>query len=180
MPDENGRGTFILGTLADTSRFVFYVVTDSRLLFLETDAGGGAGRTRQLGAAQRQVLPFSPATANASGRMSASGFDTQASSFGAVSVAGSLEIQNLSHATLSWDAMSAHAAVSLDSLRSDSVTFDPSTGRGTIEIANGFANNFADSVAFYLASPGTGFFLDKTSGRFNRAIAGDLEAIGAE
>jgi hypothetical protein len=179
VPDENGRGTFILGTLAETSRFVFYVVTDSRLLFLETDSGGGV-RTRQLGVAQRQRLPFSPATANASGRMSASGFDTQASSFGAVSVVGSLEIQNLSHATLSWDAMSAHAAVSIDSLRSDSVTFNPSTGRGTIEIVNGFANNFADSVAFYLANPGTGFFLDKTSGRFNRAIAGDLEAIGAE
>jgi hypothetical protein len=180
VPDENGRGTFILGTLAETSRFVFYVVTDSCLLFLETDSGVGALRTRQLGVAQRQMLPFSPATANASGRMSASGFDAQASSFGIVSVVGSLEIQNLSHATLSWDAMSAHATVSIDSLRSDTVTFNPSTGRGTIEIANGFANNFADSVAFYLANPGTGFFLDKTSGRFNRAIVGDLEAIGTE
>jgi hypothetical protein len=180
VPDENGRGTFILVTPAETSRFVFYVVTDSRLLFLETDSGGAAVRTRQLGVARRQMLPFSATTANASGRMSASGFDSQASSFGAVSVVGSLEIQNLSHATLSWDAMSAHAAVSIDSLRSDVVTFNPSTGRGTIEIANGFANNFADSIAFYLVNPGTGFFLDKTSGRFNRAIAGDLEAIGGE
>jgi len=57
---------------------------------------------------------------------------------------------------------------------SDSRIFlDPSTGRGDIEIAN----SFADSVAFYLASSGEGFLLDETAGRFNRAIAGDLEVV---
>ena len=64
---------------------------------------------------------------------------------------------------------------------SDSRIFlDPSTGRGEIEIANGFANNFADSVASYLANPGEVFLLDETAGRFNRAIAGDLEVVGSK
>jgi hypothetical protein len=95
---------------------------------LETDSGG-AVLTRQLGLAEREALPLSAATANASVRIRGSGFDTQASSFGAVSVLGSLAIQNLSHATLSWDAQSAVAAVSINSLRGDLVTCDPSTAR---------------------------------------------------
>jgi len=82
--------------------------------------------------------------------------------------------------TLSRTATSTGATVPIDSLRSDLVTFDPSTGRGEIEIANGFANNFADSVASYLANPGEVFLLDETAGRFNRAIAGDLEVVGSK
>jgi hypothetical protein len=178
-PDADGRGGFTLATPAENLSIVFYLASDSRIFLLEMDSDS-LPRTPQLGLALRQMLPFSPATANALGRIHASGFDTQASSFGAVSVVGSLAIQNLSHATLSWTATSTSTTLSIDSLRSDLVTFDPSTGRGEIEIANGFANNFADSVAFYLASPGEGFLLDKTAGRFNRAIAGDLEAVGSK
>jgi hypothetical protein len=54
---------------------------------------------------------------------------SQASSFGTVSVVGSLAIQNLSHATLSWARTSTVGTVSIASLRSDLVTFHPSTGR---------------------------------------------------
>lgn len=176
-PGANGRGTFTLATPAENSLFIFYVASDSRLFLLETNSDS-VTRTRQLGLAERQMLPFTPATANASSRVRASGFDTQVSSFGAVSLIGSIAIQNLSHATLSWDATNAVTTVSVDSLRSDLITFDPSTGRGTIAIANGFVNNFADSVVFYLASPGEGFLIDKTAGRFNRAIAGDIEVVG--
>ena len=43
-----------------------------------------------------------------------------------------------------------------------------------IAITNGYSNNFADSVVFYLAESGKGFLLDTTAGRFNRAIAGEL------
>jgi len=178
-PDTNGRGTFTLATPSGNSTFVFYVATDSRLMLLETDSGTAA-HSRQAGLAERQALPFSAATANSSGQIEGSGFDAQPSSFGPVSVQGSLAVQNLSHATLSWDARSVGANVSIDGLRSDLVTFDPATGRGTIRIANGFANNFADSVVFYLAGPGQGFFLDTTAGRFNRAIAGDLESAAAK
>ena len=178
-PDGNGRGGFVLAAPAESTNVVFYVASPTRLFLLEMDSGRTA-RERQVGVADRQMLPFSAATANASARISGSGFDTQASSLGPVSVKGSLTIQNLTHATLSWDAVGAGPAVSIDSQRSDAVAFDPATGRGTIEVRNGAANNFADEVVFYLASPGGGFFLDETAGRFNRAIAGDLEAAGAE
>jgi len=177
-PDTNGRGTLALVTPAGNSMFAFYVASDSRLMLLETDAGK-ASRTRQAGFAERQALPFS-AAAGSSGQLQGAGLEVLPSSPGPVSVKGSLALQNLSHAVLSWNAVSTGASVSIDSLRSDTVTFDASTGRGTIRIANGFANNFADSVAFYLAGPGEGFFLDTTAGRFNRAIAGDLEPAAAE
>jgi hypothetical protein len=105
------------------------------------------------------------------------GFDGQASSSGPIAVTGKLSIENFTHAMLDWTANLAGSVLSEISLRSELVTFDPATGRGTIKIANGYANNFADSVAFYLVGPGKGFFLDTTEGRFNRAMAGDLRPV---
>ena len=93
---------------------------------------------------------------------------------------GSLLIENRSHATLSWVAKISESESPRISIRSDLVAFDPSTGRGSIQIANGFANNFADSLTLYVANPGEGFFLDTTAGRFNRGIAGALDALGTE
>jgi hypothetical protein len=176
-PDTNGRGTLSLGMGGATAQLVYYVVSSQTVFLMESVSAGGAARL--TGIAERQVLPFSAATANASSTFSASGFDAQVSTPGPVSVTGSLAIQNLTHAELSWDASSARPTQPSMSLRSDLVTFDPSTGRGTIQIANGYSNNFADSVAFYLTAPGQGFLLDTTAGKFNRAIVGDLDAGGA-
>ncbi|HXW16809.1 MAG TPA: hypothetical protein VEJ39_00815 [Candidatus Acidoferrales bacterium] len=177
-PDATGRGTFTLATPAKNSPFVFYVVSESRLLLMET--ASATTHTRQLGVAQRQTMPFAPSTANASSAFRASGFDLRASVLGPVSVTGTLAIENFTHASLAWDASSAGITLPHLSLRSDAVTFDPSTGRGTINIANGFANNFADSVAFYLASPGEGFLVDTTAGSSNRGIAGDLDSLPSQ
>lgn len=140
-------------------------------------ASANAGSARQIGVAERQLIPFSPATANAAGSLRAAGFDARAYPSGPIAVTGKLSIENLTHATLDWTANVAGSVLSEISLRSELVTFDPATGRGTIKIANGYANNFADSVAFYLAAPGKWFFLDTTEGRFNRAIAGDLRPV---
>jgi hypothetical protein len=120
------------------------------------------------------MLPFAPATVNASSAFRAAGFDQIAPAPGPVTVTGKLSIANLSHATIDWDATGAGLSFSQTALRSELVAFDPATGRGTIAITNGNANNFADSVVFYLADSGRGFLLDTTAGRFNRAIAGDL------
>jgi hypothetical protein len=179
LPDANGRGVVALATPAENTNFVFYVASASRLFLMETDSSRTA-HTRQLGVADRQTHLSSTTAANVSATIRGMGFDTHASSVGPVSVKGALAVQNLAHATVSWDAVSAGSTVSIDSQRSDLVAFDPATGRGTIRIANGAANNFADAVVFYLASPGNGFFLDKTAGRFNRAIAGELLAAGSQ
>lgn len=172
-PDGNGRGTLSVGMGGGTSQMVYYVVSSSALFLMESVSANG-GAARLAGIAERRMLPFAPATANASSAFRAAGFDEKVSAPGPVSVTGRLAIENLTHATIDWDASAAGYAFSLTGLRSEAVTFDPMTGRGTIQIANGYSNNFADSVVFYLADSGNGFLLDTTAGRFNRAIAGEL------
>jgi hypothetical protein len=173
-PDASGRGTLSLVTGSENPQLVYYIVSSKALMMMETTSGT-PGANRQVGLAQLQVLPFAPSTVNASSDFRAAGFDQIAAAPGPVAVTGKLSIANLSHATIDWDATGAGMPFSQTALRSELVAFDPATGRGTIAIANGNSNNFADSVVFYLADSGRGFLLDTTPGRFNRAIAGDLK-----
>jgi hypothetical protein len=178
-PDANGRGTFNLAMAGETSQLVYYVVSTKALLLMETVAGSPS-RNRQAGVAELQMLPFAASTVNASSAFRAAGFDQKASAPGPVFVTGRLAIENLAHATFDWDATDGAVAISQTGLRSELVAFDPATGRGTIGIANGASNNFADSVVFYLSESGRGFLLDTTAGRLNRATAGELRpASGA-
>jgi hypothetical protein len=175
-PDSNGRGTLSLATRGENSQLVYFVVSGNEFFLMESVSGNG-GAARAIGVAKRQMLPFVAATANAASLFSAAGFDQKAP--GPVSVAGRLSIENLTHATIDWDSSVAGSTLSQTGLRSEVVAFDAATGRGTIQIANGYSNNFADSVVFYLAGSGNGFLLDTTAGEFNRAIAGDLRpAVG--
>ena len=172
-PDAFGRGTLTLAMAGETSQLVYYLVSSKALLLMET-ISGNPDNNRQVGTAELQVLPFAPSTVNASSVFRAVGFDQIASTPGPVTVTGKLSIANLSHATIDWDATGAALSFSQTALRSELVAFDPATGRGMIAITNGYSNNFADSVVFYLAESGKGFLLDTTAGRFNRAIAGEL------
>jgi len=172
-PDAFGRGTLTLAMGGETSQLVYYLVS-SKALFLMESISENQGSSRQVGMAELQVLPFASSTVNASSVFRATGFDQMASAPGPVTVTGKLSIANLSHATIDWDATGAALSFSQTALRSELVAFDPATGRGTIAITNGYSNNFADSLVFYLAESGKGFLLDTTAGRFNRAIAGDL------
>ena len=175
-PDANGRGTLMLATSGGAaSRLAYYVVSEKSMLLIETDSAS-AGSARQIGVAERQMLPFSAATANGASFLRGAGFDAQASASRAIDVTGTLAIENLTHATIDWSASGAGGAFNDINVRSELVTFDPASGRGTIQIANGSANHFADSVAFYLAEPGKGFFVDTTEGRFNRAMSGDFRS----
>ncbi|HEY4741079.1 MAG TPA: hypothetical protein VIH76_10840 [Candidatus Acidoferrales bacterium] len=174
-PDANGRGALMLSTSAGAMRLAFYVVSEKSLVLIETNSAS-VGGARQIGSAERQLSAFSPAAVNASSILHAAGFDAQPSTSGPVSITGNISIENLNHATLNWTANTAGEALPEVSLRSELVTFDPTSGRGTIKIANGYANNFADSVVFYLSAPGDGLILDTTEGRFNRAISGDLRS----
>jgi hypothetical protein len=177
-PDANGRGTLTLATSAGASRFAYYVVSEISLVLIETESAS-AGSEGEIGVAERELALFSPATVNASSLLRAAGFDAQPSTSGAIGVTGRISIENFTHATLDWTSNAAGAVIPEISLRSELVTFDPASGRGTIKIANGYVNNFADSVVFYLASPGDGFVLDTTAGKFNRAISGNLEPAAA-
>jgi hypothetical protein len=55
------------------------------------------------------------------------------------------------------------------------VTYDSTTGRGTITVTGGFSNGLFDSAVFYLAGSGQGFILDTTAGANNRALDGSLQ-----
>ena len=83
-----------------------------------------------------------------------------------MTVTGKLSIAHFSHATIDWDSTGAGMPFSQTALRSELVTFDPNTGRGTIPIANGKCQILADFVVFYLTHSGSGFLLDSTAGRF--------------
>ncbi|HEY0704149.1 MAG TPA: hypothetical protein VGD60_15370 [Candidatus Acidoferrales bacterium] len=58
------------------------------------------------------------------------------------------------------------------------VTFDPSTGRGTMTLPNGYSEGFVDSVTFYLENNGAGVLLDTTGfddgSTLPEAAVGDL------
>ena len=57
------------------------------------------------------------------------------------------------------------------------VTFDPTTGRGTLSITNGFSNGFVDSATFYIEANGAGVMMDTTEpnagGSLPEALVGD-------
>jgi len=75
---------------------------------------------------------------------------------------------------LDWDSNDAGTIVGPTSSANLVVTFDPSTGRGTITVSNGSANGLFDNAVFYLLDSGKGFILDATTGASNRALAGSF------
>jgi hypothetical protein len=78
--------------------------------------------------------------------------------------------------TLGWDSNDNGAIVTIPTAPGLAVTFNAATGRGTIADATGVANGLANSLVFYLTSPGTGFIMDNTTGTTNHAMAGTLTA----
>ena len=57
------------------------------------------------------------------------------------------------------------------------VTFDPTTGRGTMTFSGGFEDGFVDSLVFYLEANGTGVLMDTTQpvgDSVPEAFVGDL------
>jgi hypothetical protein len=177
-PDTNGRGTFTV-TLNDalgstTQNFAYYAITAKRMIAVETDGNGTM--TAELSG---QSTPFTAATVVTAGSVfTMSGVDTAAGG-NEIAAVGQLQITGVGANTggLRWDSNDAGAIIGPASFASQAVpAFDPTTGRGTVNIAGGAVNGVADSVVFYLTAPGTGFVMDTTAGVMNRAMTGTLEA----
>lgn len=79
---------------------------------------------------------------------------------------------NSTSAVLHWDSTDSISGSATAS--NSTVTFDPTTGRGTITVASGFTNGLFDTAVFYLLDSGKGFVLDTTTGSSNRALAGSF------
>lgn len=176
-PDASGRGTLTVtvndGLASTTQNFTYYAVSAQRIIAIEAD-GNGTMTADFSG----QGTPFSAGTVVTSGSVFAmAGLDTAASN--EIAAVGQLQITGVgaNAGTLRWDSNDAGVIVGPTVFASQAVpVFDPSTGRGTVTIANGAVNGLADSVVFYLSAPGTGFIMDTTAGVFNRAMVGTLTA----
>lgn len=170
-PDTNGRGTFTLALndgLASTSQtFAYYAISATRFIAVETDANG----TMTADFAGQSVSPSVVTTGSVFGM---AGIDTAAGN--EISSVGQLQITGAGSTggTLHWDANDAGNIFNVPSLASLAVSYDSTTGRGTIGVTNGTATGLADTAVFYLDAAGDGFIMDGTAGATNRAMAGPL------
>jgi hypothetical protein len=176
-PDTNGRGTFTLtlndGLVATTTQnFAYYAITKTRFVAVETDAG--SPMTADFSG---QSTPFSATTVVTTGGVfGMAGIDVVAAN--EISAVGQLVIASdtATGATVNWDSNDNGTTVTGSSLPGQAVTFDPTTGRGTVTLTGGNAHGLADTLVFYLTAPGAGFVLDATAGTNNRAMAGPMLA----
>jgi hypothetical protein len=182
-PDANGRGTMVLGFndtfSVATQTFAYYAISvgtatvPGRFIAVETDNIGTmiADASRQLN------TPFSASTVITTGSVfGMAGIDAVNS--GEIAAIGQLQITGAgaTTGTLGWDSNDNGAIVTIPTAPGLAVTFNAATGRGTIADATGVANGLANSLVFYLTSPGTGFIMDNTTGTTNHAMAGTLTA----
>lgn len=175
-PDTNGRGTFTLmlndALINSTQTFAYYAITANRFVAVETDA---TGTMIADGSKQTGLSSFTLATVNTTGSvMGVAGVDTAVPN--EISAVGQLQITGPNAGTLSIDSNDNGAIASVPALPIQTVSFDPTTGRGTIAATGGFSDGIFDSAVFYLTASGTGFILDAEPGTNNRAMAGTLSA----
>jgi hypothetical protein len=177
-PDTNGRGTLTLtitdalNPAAGTQNFAYYAITANRFVAVETDATG-----TMIADASRQTTlsSFTATTVNTAGSVfGVAGVDTTKSD--EITAVGQLQITGPTAGTLHLDSNNNGAIVSSTTLPIQTISFDSTTGRGTITAAAGFSNGLFDSAVFYLTASGTGFILDAEPGSSNRAMAGTLSS----
>jgi hypothetical protein len=175
-PDASGRGTLTLALddafASGTQNFAYYTISTKRLVAVETDATG-----TMTADFSGQSTPFTSTTVVTTGAVfGIAGLDTAASN--EITAVGQLQVTGTgpTGGTVNWDSNDAGSIFGPVSLASQAVTFDPTTGRGTVTVTSGAANGLGDALVFYLTAPGTGFLMDATAAATNRAMAGTLTA----
>ena len=171
-PDTNGRGTLTVtlndAIAAGTQNFVYYAITANRFIAVETDTTG-----TMTADGSRQTLPFTASTVDTTGAVfGVAGLDKKGNN--EISAVGQLQVTGSNTGSLLWDSNYSGPIVGPRTLTNLPVTFDSTTGRATVTVANGLTNGLFNSAAFYLTASGKGFVLDTTAGTSNRAMAGTL------
>jgi hypothetical protein len=170
----SGRATVTLTVNGQTLHFALYATSRGNTFLLQTDAVGG---TLLAGSTSFQSLnKITAASVNGTSLFLLEGFDTGAKP-GPIAVTGNLFVANGNSATFLWDSNDAGTIASLQTANGQTVTFDPTTGRGTITVTGGHANGFFDSAVFYLAFDGRSFVVDTTAGANNRGLVGRVEGV---
>lgn len=176
LDPTSGRATVTLMVNGQTLNFAMYPTAQGNVFLMQTDSVGG---TLLAGSTSFQtVSKINAASVNGSSLFLLQGFDTGAKP-GPIAVTGSLSVTNGNSATLLWDSNDAGTIATQQAMNGQAVTFDPSTGRGTIAVTGGYANGLFDSAVFYLAFDGRMFIQDTTPGTNNRDLVGRVDGVTA-
>jgi hypothetical protein len=162
-PDSSGRGTLTLALPGNSIQYAYYIVNSSQINLVEIDQGLVLG-TAQAGIALAQNGPFTADTVNTvnPGVIQMTGFDTihGTNNIAPDVIIGVMTIAGGSTFNLTFDSNDEGIVPGTHPTAPGVVTFDPTTGRGTITVAGGFNTGFVDSAVFYLSDVGTGFIID--------------------
>lgn len=170
-PDPSGRGTLTLnvaanGTVqASSDQYAYYTVDSGQLLLIQIDRAPAFG-TVFAGVARMQK-PLSGSSVNTTSVLQLTGMDTvpgTTSQVGPDVIIGIITIPNplggtAASFTLTFDENDLGKTF-IEKRTAGTVTFDPTTGRGTVSDTGGFGVGFMDSAVFYLHDAGQGFVID--------------------
>jgi len=162
-PDSSGRGTLTLALPGNSIQYAYYIVNSSQLNLVEMDQGLVLG-TAQAGIALAQNGPFTASTVNTVNPsvIQMSGFDTihGTNNIAPDVIIGVMTVAGGNAFNLTFDSNDEGIVPGNHPTAPGAVTFDPTTGRGTITVSGGFDTGFVDSAVFYLSDVGTGFIID--------------------
>jgi hypothetical protein len=184
ISDAHGRGTNNTFNIAGVggSQLVYYGISATKYYLFETGNSTTASQTQFVGVmrAQGSLTSSSPSGSVIFGTIGGD-FLNQENFVGVVS---SVAVGNMAFSgtstTVTYDLNDAGAvnSSSISGTIPGTVTFDPTTGRGTIVFNGGFANGFIDSEVFYLEATGKGVMMDTTDfgdgNSFPESLVGDL------
>lgn len=169
-PDASGRGTLTLsvnasGVPASSDNYVYYVVNSGQINLLQVDAAPMFG-TVFAGVARAQKS-LTSASVNTTSVLQLTGMDTipgTTSGIGPDVIIGVITIPNPNGVAatfaLTFDENDLGKIFSSKGT-AGTLTFDPTTGRGTLaEPGSGFGIGFMDLAVFYLSDVGQGFVID--------------------
>jgi hypothetical protein len=182
ISDAHGRGTNNTFNIAGVgvSQLVYYGISASKYYLFETGNNTTGSTTQFVGVMRTQgsLTSNSPSGSVIFGTI---GGDLLSS---CSCVASSVGVGNMAFngtgTTVTYDLNDAGLinSSSTGGTIPGVVTFDPTTGRGTIAFTNGFSNGFIDSAVFYLEGTGKGVLLDSTdfssSGAYPESLVGDM------
>jgi hypothetical protein len=148
---------------ASADQYAYYVVNSGQLNLIQIDAAPTFG-TVFAGVARLQKQSL---TANATSVIELTGMDAvpgTTSQVGPDVIIGVMNIPNPVGGTSSTFALTFDendlGKTIIGKRTAGAITFDPTTGRGTISDTGGFGQGFMDSAAFYLNDVGQGFVID--------------------
>jgi hypothetical protein len=184
ISDSHGRGTNTTWNIAGLGggSYVYYAISSSKYYIFENGNSTTGSNTQFVGQMRTQgSLTSSSASGSAIFGILGGDFinDAQFEGVAASAGAGNIVFSGIG-ASVNFDLNDAgDVATSFGgSPVAGTVTFDSTTGRGTLVMNGGFSAGFIDSAVFYLEGTGKGVMLDTTQtgdgNSYPEALVGDL------